>query len=87
MGTASINALISYYGFAIPLALLFTFFLGNGGKGLGLNGVWYGMFSGQLFLVLVYQYYISFKFDWNKIAQECQERTERDKKLITKEEI
>ena len=52
-----------------------------------MNGVWYGMFSGQLFLVIVYQYYISLKFDWNKIAQECQERTERDKKLITKEEI
>lgn len=75
------NALFSYYGVALTLGYLFTFKLGNDGHGIGLNGVWYGMFSGQLVLCLIYQYYISYKFDWYKIARESQERSARDLKL------
>jgi Na+-driven multidrug efflux pump len=73
VGTASLNALISYYGVSVPAGYLFTFVLGGGraGKpGMGLHGLWYGMFSGQLLLCIIYQFFISFKFDWDEIVRE-----------------
>jgi|LauGreDrversion4_2_1035121.scaffolds.fasta_scaffold141008_3 hypothetical protein len=48
----------------MPLGYLYTFKFGNDGAGLGLNGLWYAMFTGQFVLVSCYQYYISYKFDW-----------------------
>ncbi len=63
VGTATVNALVSYYGFALPLAFLYTFVMGG-----GLDGLWYGIFSGQLILCIIYQYFISVKFDWEKIV-------------------
>jgi Na+-driven multidrug efflux pump len=66
--TAAVNALISYYGVSVPMGYIFTFVLGGG---IGLNGLWYGMFSGQLLLCIIYQYFITYKFDWDRIVREC----------------
>lgn len=52
--TATVIALVSYYGFAITLAYLYTFKVGNAGHGYGVAGLWYGMFSGQFVLVASY---------------------------------
>lgn len=79
---ASLICAIAYYGFAIPLGYIFTFIVGNDGKGWGLNGLWYGMFSGQFVLVVLYQYYIHKKTDWAECSRIAKERTEKDAKLI-----
>ena len=82
---ASIICLIAYYGFAIPLGYIFTFIVGNDGKGFGLSGLWYGMFSGQFVLVALYEYYIIKKTDWAECSRLAKERIDKDAKLIQKE--
>jgi Na+-driven multidrug efflux pump len=79
---ASYIAFVSYYGFAIPLGYIFTFMIGNNGNGIGLPGLWYGMFSGQLVLVSLYQYFLTKQADWHLSSKNAQSRTERDEKLI-----
>ena len=61
--------------------------VGNDGNGIGLNGLWYGMFSGQFVLVALYEYFIMKKVDWADCSREAKERTERDANLIQKEPI
>jgi MATE family multidrug resistance protein len=56
---AAIIAFISYYIFAMPLAWVFSFSVG-----LGLNGLWLGMYSGQVVLCSLYQYWFGMKVDW-----------------------
>jgi multidrug resistance protein, MATE family len=51
---AAIIAFISYYIFAMPLAWTFSF-----PTGLGLNGLWLGMYSGQFVLCSLYQYWFT----------------------------
>ena len=48
---ATLNAVIAYYGVSLTTGYYFTFHLGNGG--IGLNGLWYGMFTGQLVLCIL----------------------------------
>ena len=59
--------------------------VGNDGNGLGLSGLWYGMFSGQFVLVALYEYYIIKKTDWAECSRVAKERTDKDAKLLQKE--
>jgi hypothetical protein len=59
--------------------------VGNDGNGIGLNGLWYGMFSGQFVLVALYEYFIIKKVDWAECSREAIEKIEKDAKLIQKE--
>lgn len=76
--------MVSYYAVSVPMGYFYTFVVG--GTGLGLNGLWYGMFTGQFVLCLLYQFFISYKFDWDKIVAEAKQRTERDQQLIEMED-
>ena len=78
---ASWNCLISYYGFALPLGYYFTFHLGNDGKGLGLDGLWYGMFSGQFVLVTLYQYFLTQKTNWKEASDLAVQKSKDNAKL------
>lgn len=61
--------------------------VGNDGNGLGLSGLWYGMFAGQFVLVALYEYYILKKADWAECSRSAKERIEKDAMLIKKEPI
>jgi MATE family multidrug resistance protein len=78
---ASLNCLISYYGFALPIGYLLTFHIGNDGKGLGLEGLWYGMFTGQFVLVCLYQFFITKKTDWKEASDLVFKRIAEDAEL------
>lgn len=74
-GIASLGCLIAYYGISIPFGAVFTFVLNQGVKGF-----WYGMLLGLTFISCFYQYVISFKYDWDKIAIKAEERLELNDK-------
>jgi Na+-driven multidrug efflux pump len=65
----------------MPLGYIFSFSLG-----LGLNGLWLGMYSGQFVLCSLYQFWFTIRVDWDAKAREAQERTARDENLLSKEE-
>lgn len=94
MSLTSLLVLIGYYGFGLPFCYIFAFLVGShydsdtqqSIKGLGLNGLWFGMMVGQGVLAFSYQFFISCKTDWYKAAREAQQRTEKDEKLIQMKE-
>lgn len=78
-------ALISYYGVSLPFGYIFAFLVGTHStlsensqqithNGMGLFGIWLGMYLGQAVLVAGYQYSISIKLDWEKIVEEARAR-------------
>ncbi len=75
----TVIVLISYYVFALPFAYIFAFYVGSRVdsesqetlQGLGLNGLWYGLIVGQGILCLSYQFFISFKTDWQALVREA----------------
>jgi len=44
------------------------------------------MFTGQLVLCLLNQYYLSVKINWDEIAAKAQERKKKDEQLIEMKE-
>lgn len=85
VGLTTVTVLISYYVFTLPLGYIFAFHVGENdetGKGMGINGLWLGMFIGQGVLCSIYQFLITFKIDWEAIVIETKNRTEKDEKLI-----
>ena len=57
VGLTSLTVLVSYYGVTLPLAYVFSFHVGTNsetGNGMGINGLWLGMFCGQAVLVSLY---------------------------------
>ncbi|CDW87432.1 multidrug resistance [Stylonychia lemnae] len=90
VGLTSLTVLISYYGFTLPLGYVFAFHVGQNtetGKGMGINGLWFGMFIGQGILCTIYQFLISFKVDWNQTVQESIQRTQKEEKLLQQDSI
>eukprot|EP00347_Sterkiella_histriomuscorum_P011508 403372185 len=86
VGLATFSVLTSYYVFTLPLGYIFAFHVGENhetGKGMGINGLWLGMFLGQLVLCAMYQFFISFKIDWHAIVKDSQDRAEKDEKLLS----
>ena len=77
LNPAAFIAFTSYYIFAMPLAWIFAY-----PAGLGLNGLWLGMYSGQLVLCALYQFWFTQKVDWDAKAKEAKERADRDENLI-----
>ena len=64
--------IFTYYALAIPLAIVFTFHVGNMSFGLGNIGIWYGFSIAMIFEIFVCGVYLICFLDWNEIAHESQ---------------
>jgi len=67
-GIASVLCLASYYIVALPLALVFCFFLE-----MGIAGLWLGMIFGIFLQSVAYALIVIFS-DWQQVADESAER-------------
>lgn len=64
---------VSFYIIGLPLAYLIGIYWG-----MGLDGLWIGLAIGVSVLALSYIYLCKFYFNWQKIADDAWERSERD---------
>uniref|UniRef100_A0A7S3N2X1 Uncharacterized protein n=1 Tax=Euplotes harpa TaxID=151035 RepID=A0A7S3N2X1_9SPIT len=72
----SAASLIGYWVLNLPLAYLFAFTFD-----MRLKGIWIGVQAGTVFTCVSYTIMI-FKTDWNKLAQDINDRIEDDKKEL-----
>ena len=69
--------IISFYVVGLPLGYLIGIYYGY-----GLNGLWGGMIVGIFILASSYMYLSLVYFDWEKIANEAEERANDEMKKL-----
>ena len=62
---ASINMFISYYLIAAPVSCVFVLKMK-----IGLPGIYYGLLSGQIVMIVLNQILLSLVYDWNKLSND-----------------
>ena len=82
MSLASSGLLVTFYFIGIPLGCLLAFTFN-----LDIYGLLYGIIFGMACLNIFYSYALTIHIDWFVVAQDMQERTEKDTANLDKKEV